>query len=196
MNHETFSQKKLAGRVEKVTIIDRTTKNGAIGIFDNNEVYVANGRNYRGKSCLVRFDLKQKRKTIATNFLTSKLEKGIEYSLAPEQYILLGLWTEDMKKQDTIPKMYEIEYYFNPGRKDWCYYLTKNSTITEGRYYVPKYSDPKKNGVTITRIITKKLPNPYQSCRLIIVEGIGQLDIFKEAIKNQNLVPIELERLV
>ena len=63
MNYETFNAKKLAGRVEKVTITNQTSNNRAIGIFENNYVYVTYGGAYEGKSCLVRFDLRQKRKS-------------------------------------------------------------------------------------------------------------------------------------
>ncbi|MBS3080793.1 hypothetical protein J4221_04945 [Candidatus Pacearchaeota archaeon] len=197
MNYETFNAKKLAGRVEKVTITNQTSNNRAIGIFENNYVYVTYGGAYEGKSCLVRFDLRQKRKTILTNFLATLCEGERGYSLALDEYILVGLWTEDMRKQEAVPKMYEIEKYFNPGRKSWCYFLRENSTNNKGRYFVAKYSKTRRaHNHTISRIIRKYLPNPYASCRLIIVEGSEQLDRVKEAIKSQNLIPIELERIV
>ncbi len=196
MNYETFIRKELAGRVEKVIISRIVSSNGAIGKFVDDEVYVAYGGAYQGKSCLIRFGLKQKRKTIVSNFLTSKFEEGVNYSLALDEYILLGLWTEDMKKQEAVPKMHEIEKYFDPGRKNWCYFLKNNSTNTKGRYNVTKYSKVRGDNHTINVIIRTYLPNPYNSCRLVIVEGIEQLNEIKEKIKNQNMVPIELERLV
>jgi len=197
MNYETFIKRNLAGRVEKVTITKNISNNGAIGIFENDYVYVTYGGSCQGRSCLVRFDLLQTRKTIITNFLATLCEGERGYSLALDKYILVGLWTEDMRKQEAVPKMYEIEKYFNPGRKGWCYFLIENSTNTKGRYFVARYSKARRaHNHTISRIIRKYLPNPYASCRLIIVEGSEQLDRVKEAIKNQNLVPIELETLV
>ena len=188
----------LTGRIEIVYIerIPDTKGNGAIGRFKGIEVHVSNGKNYVGKNCLVRFDLK---KRLISNFLTSRFkdEGYLLNGLAPEKYVLLGLWTEKMaRKRFKAPTFEELEKYYNPGRKDFYYFFQNNSSYTEGRIKVDKYCNMNRIRSTFSRIIRKELPKPYKSSRLIVVEGKEQLEQVKKIIEENELEPIELENLV
>ena len=193
----------LAGRIEIVyieRIPKRTKGNGAIEKFKGIEVHVSNGKDYAEKNCLVRFDLKMKKRSIPiSNFLTSRFkdEGYLLNGLAPEKYVLLGLWTEKMaRKRFKAPTFEELEKYYNPGRKDFYYFFQNNSSYTEGRIKVDKYCNMNRIRSTFSRIIRKELPKPYKSSRLIVVEGKEQLEQVKKIIEENELEPIELENLV
>ncbi|MBR9704020.1 hypothetical protein GOV12_01305 [Candidatus Pacearchaeota archaeon] len=180
------------GRLEKVRLTKRITKNISLGFINDNRVYVFNGPEYVNDECLIRFDfdIKTKRKLPLGNFITHNIPEDF-LGLSHEEYILFALWTNDMEKREIAPTIEEIRQYYNPGKLTSFYFFSKDFTNRHGRFQVTSEKvSPHHN--TLPKIL-RNLSNHEYTVRLIVTESINQLQDIDSAIGLEGLAAIRME---
>jgi len=198
-----FENNNLYGCVERVHLEKELVRNYARGRLllgqgrSNLDVPVRHGALYVGQECLVRFDLRKHyaELDLAANFLTAKVPNNFT-GLANSQYILCARWEPEMKQIGSVPNLEEIQRYFNPGHCKTVYFLQNGSSNRKGRKRVTCYGTFPHNDMSISQIIRKGLPNPNNFARMIVGESESEMEKIIKGVKEQNLIPIEMEPLL
>jgi hypothetical protein len=204
----------LEGRLEEVFIIDQVrnrfgkpSEKCAVGLLgrEREKVFVSDGVNHINRNCLVRFDCKLgtehdlRYHTPISSFISTKIPANFS-GLAPQDFILYGIWEQWMIKKEDRPYLSEICNYFSPGEVGWAIYCQNGSQRNHGRYacYFESFRGRRlieSSKMSISRIIRHSLPDPFMSARMMISEGREEAVKVIAAIKENGLVPIEIENL-
>ena len=194
---ECFMTERLNGRLEVVKIEEplSATDNCNYGelLRDKREVTVRNALSYEGVSCLVRFDLRNgwHRSEPVGYFISSVVPPSFE-GLAPEQYILTGLW-EGAYSSGSIPTMPEIEQVYRPSNMPLLYYFQDGFSQKQGIYIINNQKiipDPRS---TLARRI--KRTDPLHASRVFVMESETDLEKIMDAAKRLNIYPAMMESL-
>ena len=188
---------KLNGRLEVVKIekplftIDNCNYGGLLR--DERRVTVRNAIAYEGHPCLVRFDLRDglHRPEPEGYFISSVVPPSFE-GLAPEQYVLVGLWDQAHSLAD-IPTLHEIEQVYRPSNMPLLYYFQRGFSQKRGKYIINNQKitfEPRSSLSSCIRDV-----NPQHAVRVFVVESEIDLEKMIVITKNQNLHPIIMEPL-
>lgn len=187
---------KLNGRLEVVKIEEPLSApdncNYAELFPDKKKVTVRNALSYEGRSCLVRFDLQDglHRPEPEGYFISSVVPLSFE-GLAPEQYVLVGLWEE--KSSKSIPTLQRAEQLYRPGNMPFFRYFQNGFSQKQGVHTIDKLKIVRELKASIPRFIRRI--DPQRASRVFIIESEIDLERIIVAAKNQNLSPIMMEPL-
>ncbi|HME86822.1 MAG TPA: hypothetical protein VKE88_00205 [Candidatus Nanoarchaeia archaeon] len=177
-------QEDLVGRIETVKITRALENNEGFGTFGKiHQGYVKNAALYVGSDVLARFGtFDMKRGSPQAYFLRSK--KVTETSLSSDEYFLCGMWEspilmptlEDVTKQYD-PGLCKRTFIFKPDKKGL--FVSENGAL--------------RTKCTISRYLRDA--NTVEGASLILATRTCDLDIIKKVIRDNNKIPIELNKI-
>lgn len=184
----------LEGKMHAVRILE-TDKWGSAAagmIMDSGEdavVRYANG--YGGQTVLARFPLYDGEVPPVCNLVTTQIPKLFK-PMYNFEYILCGMWEDDMQKEGEFPTLDEINRYYDPGDLKGCAFIghgpfEKAIVKPKGFYRVSKKS--------YSHILRKKMPDADRSTRAVLVRKQQKMDNLVEAVNQLGLTPVLMERL-
>lgn len=194
-----LSRTGLEGRLEAVQINSPISDKCSYGTLtrDNRSVLVTYGNLYPRQVCLVRFDLQDStgngNRWPIGNVVTTSIPDCFR-GLNPQEYVLVGLWEERMEKVARWPVVKEVNKYYDPGNMPIFCYFEDDSTPIRGRRMITPRRTIKLRG-NYSEIIRKKLPYFHSYSRAVFCESPSQLEGLAEAIRENDLVPIEMKPL-
>ena len=179
------------GRLEVVTVRERKARLVAIGsLNDGKRVNVFNGNGYLRKKCLARFKLK---KPGLCNFVSSSVPDGFQ-GLPYNAYALIGLWMSPVASEDELPRLDEINRFYDPGDATYVIFLTGNDRLN--RFVVTARDSYRLGGDSLAECV--KDVDPSRSARVIIApddpHGEHLDDVVRE-IREAGLIPFSMEPL-
>lgn len=188
---------RLNGRLEVVKIKESLTAtvncNYGELLRDGKIVSVRDATKYEGRPCLVRFDLRDgpHHKNPYAYFISS-IVPPLFGGLAPEQYVLVGLWKKGPSSLE-VPSLQEIEEIYRPRNMSLFRYFRKEFSVRQGIYTV---------GVKKTRPDIKISIGSYlrtfdsqRAACVFIVEDEIDLEKIVAAVKSQGKHPMLMEPL-
>ena len=185
---------ELAGRLERVKVNDPGTFSAMGRLYsDWREVSICNGNCVLGRDCLARFE--NVPGTLHSSFVTSQIPHHFK-GLAPEQYILYGLWRNYMHKEGRYPTLDEINQYFDPGKACDVLFAKEESSGFVSRVMITPRDIFNLETRSYRSIIPAKLPDPRRASRLVLANSRGELGQIIFAIKNAGIIPVEMENLM
>lgn len=182
-----------AGWLQKIYLDRATTDKSAAGFHNGKEVLVFGGNYHLKEYCLARLSPRgdERIRLPRMNFITSEIPKDFE-EMGPEEYIFTGIWTPEMNKSNRIPSFNDTQRYFEVGSRKSCFYIKGDSNKSRGRFRININSfTPRK--ASFSQIVRKKLPDPHEQSRLVIVETQDHLEDLTAAIEDQGLSAIHVE---
>lgn len=188
---------KLNGRLEIVKIEKKpsATDNCNYGelLRDKRKVTVLNASSYEGRPCLVRFDLREgSHRQAPGGYLISSVVPSSFEGLAPEQYVLIGLW-EKTGSSTKIPTLQEVEEIYRPGNMPFLLYFQDGFSQQQGIYTIDNKKKVHEPRSSIPRFMRRI--NSQRSSRVFVVETGEDLEKIMAAAKGQNLYSIIMEPL-
>ncbi|MDO8655693.1 MAG: hypothetical protein Q7K45_00510 [Nanoarchaeota archaeon] len=158
---------------------------------DERGVNVRNSLFYEGRSCLVRFDLRDglHRQEPEGYFISSVVPPTFE-GLAAQQYILVGLWDRAYSSAE-IPTIQDIEMVYKPGNMPFLHYFQNGSSQNWGNFIIDNQKIISDNGSTLSYKI--RHINPLRASRVFIMESETYLEKVMAVAKSQRIHPIIME---
>ena len=193
---DTEGARPYCGRLEAVMIKERKANSVAIGSLSDGKkvkVYVFNGNNYLQRNCLVRFKLK---KPGYCNFVSLRIPDGFQ-GLPNDAYALVGLWKGYMAWEGELPRLDEINRYYDPGDATCLIFLArKKGSDGLDRFAITPYNSYRFEGDSLTDCL--KNVDPSRSARVVIVPDDlhgEHLDDAVREIRDAGLIPFVMEPL-
>ena len=173
-----------------ILLIKQSAGRHAYGIAaDGTELMVYNGGKYLEKEVIVRKKLYKP----GSNFITSRIPQSFR-PLSNGQYILIGLWFEEMIKKRAVPNAREVNRYFDPGDLGIYRFLAEGNTNQYGRYsHCSRTETTANENTSLQHLFTRFKPNKGSS--VILLENALDLKIIAQETKIRNLNIILMEPL-
>jgi hypothetical protein len=158
-------------------------------------VTIMNAETYLRQQCLVRMNDRPPKKDHWNEmgfFISSDIPPGIEETgLTAEEFVLYGLWEDDMEKKGRFPSLDEVNRYFDPAyvrripyfakdRRDGFVVLNhRGAILIEGDY----------------ETLLSKLPSSEGGSRMVMAETEDELERITAFIEGQGMRAVRVERL-
>jgi len=189
----------LEGRIERVSIISKhPSYSAAWGEYKERQYPIFNGKEYIGKDCVVRFSIKEYRGCQWGNIIAEDLT--IPTGLAPEEFILVGLWVPERDGFISQLTIHDINRLYDPGEIPWFIYCEKENSPNFGRWIVYSHENHKREAteeepLLLRRLRKQELPDPTRASRMILCESKHQLKQIEALMKEDGITPIRMEPL-
>ena len=192
-NEGEYAQ-KYAGRLEKAHIFDINENGTPIGNINGSSIPVVDAGKYMNHVVLARLKTRLGLRSTLSSFITSHIPKDFE-SLSPKDYMLLGLWDNDMEKRGRIPTFEEFYNYYSPGKTFNFLYLEDDSTCSKGRFQLVSNGTLLYKKGSIPKMIRAFNELNFLWPRVILTNSSRELTKVMDAVEQSGQVPILMERL-
>jgi hypothetical protein len=177
----------LRGRLEQVYINGVCGKGDAFAGFNGSNIRVHRGGSYVGQQCIIRHRIKKP----AWQFISRGSNPHVTQGLAPNEYVLLGLWHKKHASH-VLPRLDEINLYYDPGEMPIVLYFQEHNSKRRGRFEITRHKvTPISAGLKSG--IRNSLPDPARASRVILAESPRDMDLLTEKIKELDLTPIHMD---
>ncbi len=187
---------QLAGTLQKVEVKVVSNKDNRLGggvLGDGTKVAVAGGILTPGEY-VVRFPVKPYTQFgfPVVNVITRET-KDYPGPLKDDKYVLVGNWVDDMRPQESIPTINQIERYFNPRDMKFYVFLDNDSEGRESQSYVFK-TRQEHSQINPAKAI-RRFASIGVNSRVVLSTDTSLLERFIEGVSGQDIIPVMMQRL-
>lgn len=185
----------LRGRIEIVSVKEQLGQSRcAYGFLkkDGRKVMVNHATPYINQEVLARFSLQGRNPQKICNFITDKVPGNFK-SLSPEDYILCGMWPDQVKQHHLIPNLYDFSECFSPGDLSVVYYLKNKKN--KGLYKIDERGIIPYEVKDLSVLIERKLPDARKAARMILVDDQRDLSNLMTTIERSQVRSIVMKSI-